>query len=76
MEQNKELIFEVICDEEDTMLNAIELYNRTYKTNFRLLEYILDEVNFAKISGNVKVSDVFQLGTLYCRLSNPDRADL
>ncbi len=69
MERNKELIFEVICDDENIMIKAIELYNKTYKTNFKLLEYILDEVNFARISGNVRLSDIFQLGTIYSRLS-------
>ena len=53
MEQNKELIFEVICDDESAIIKSIELYNKTYKTNFKLLEYILDEVNFVRISGNV-----------------------
>ncbi len=69
MEQNKKLIFEVICDDESAIIKSIELYNKTYKTNFKMLEYILDEVNFARISGNVQLSDIFQLGIIYSRLS-------
>ena len=70
MEQNKKYrVFEVVCDDESLISKAIELYNVTDKTNLQLVEYILDEVNFAKISGEVKLSDIFQLGALYGRLS-------
>ncbi|MDZ4756971.1 MAG: hypothetical protein SGJ10_02375 [Bacteroidota bacterium] len=70
MEQNKKHeIFEIICDDEIFIIKAINIYNKTYLTDFKLLEYVLDEVNFAKISGTVYLSDIFQLGSLYGRLS-------
>ncbi|AEK24018.1 MULTISPECIES: hypothetical protein [Capnocytophaga] len=70
MEENKEFTFEVICDNEEVLKKAICIYNSTYKTNFELEEYILDEVNFAKIKGNVSLSDIFDLGCIYTRLQS------
>ncbi len=71
MEQNKKhRVIEIICDNEEKIIEAINLYNKTYKTDFQLLEYILDEVNFAKISGTITLEDIFQLGSLYGRISN------
>jgi hypothetical protein len=61
--------FEVICDSEDIILKAIYIYNNTYNKDFKLIEYILDEVNFAVIGGNVSTSDIFDLGCLYARLT-------
>ncbi|MDZ4756970.1 MAG: hypothetical protein SGJ10_02370 [Bacteroidota bacterium] len=65
MEQNKELVFEIICDDK-LFPESIDSYNNTYKTDFTILEFIYDEVIFA----NVKVtkfteSDIFQLGFQY-----------
>ena len=67
MEENKELIFEIICDNEDIIKRAI--YNQTYSTDFELVEYIFDEVNFARIRGNISLADIFDLGCLYTRLT-------
>ena len=69
-EIKKHLVFEIICDDEKKIIEAINLYNKTYKTDFNLLEHTLDEVNFAKISGTVKLEDIFQLGSMYQRISN------
>jgi hypothetical protein len=60
MEQNnKYQVFEVICDSKELMNEVICLYNNTYNTNFDLIDYILDEVSFAKIGGNIRTSDIF-----------------
>ena len=69
MEENKELIFEIICDNEHIIKRAINIYNQTYSTDFELVEYIFDEVNFARIKGNISLADIFDLGCLYTRLT-------
>ncbi|GHT71752.1 hypothetical protein AGMMS50239_41010 [Bacteroidia bacterium] len=70
MEQNnKYQVFEIICDDKELISKVIYLYNNTYNTNFELIDYILDEVNFAKIGGNVQASDIFSLGSIYGRMS-------
>jgi len=69
MEENKELIFEIICDNEDIIKRSINIYNQTYSTDFELVEYIFDEVNFARIKGNISLADIFDLGCLYTRLT-------
>lgn len=71
MELNKTYqVFEIICDSEKIIKKAIYIYNNTYNKDFELLEYILDEVNFAKIGGHITLSDVFDLGCIYTRLLN------
>jgi hypothetical protein len=61
-------VFEIICDDELLIQKTIKIFNDTYSTNFKLVEYVLDEVNFAKIGGsNIKLSDVFSLGCMYTR---------
>ena len=71
MEQNNSYkIFEVICDYEEVIQKAICIYNNTYDKDFKLIEYILDEVNFAKIEGYVSLSDIFDLGCMYTRMIN------
>lgn len=73
MEQNKTYqVFEIICDSERNIKNAIYIYNNTYNRDFELLEYILDEVNFAKIGGHITLTDVFDLGCIYTRLLNSE----
>ena len=69
MQENKELIFEIICDNENIIKRAINIYNQTYSTDFELVEYIFDEVNFARIKGNISLADIFDLGCLYTRLT-------
>ena len=46
--------FTFICDDEEIIIKAINLYNQTYKTNFKLVKFEYGEVNFATISGDVK----------------------
>ena len=55
MEEYKELIFEIICDNEDIIKRSINIYNQTYSTDFELVEYIFDEVNFARIKGSISL---------------------
>jgi hypothetical protein len=70
MELDKLLEFEVICDYEDILRKAIELYNQTYKTDFMLKEMIYDEVDFAKVQvSKYKIPDIFSLGAMYSRMS-------
>ena len=65
MEQNNELIFEVICDDK-LFPESVESYNTTYKTDFQIIEFIYDEVIFAKVKvTQYKQEDVFQLGFQY-----------
>ena len=61
--------FTFICDDEEIIIKAINLYNQTYKTNFKLVKFEYGEVNFATISGNVKFHDIFDLGHLHGRLT-------
>jgi hypothetical protein len=63
IEQNKAIKFSIICNEEKYLASIIEWYNSTYKTDFRLLQMIYDEVNFAEIQvTKFKLSDLFDLG--------------
>ncbi|WP_428653944.1 hypothetical protein [Runella sp.] len=65
MEQNKELIFEIICD--DILFpESVKIYNKSYNTDFEILEFIFDEVTFAKVKvTKFKPMDIFQLGYQY-----------
>jgi hypothetical protein len=65
MEQNKELIFEIICD--DVLFpESVVSYNQTYKTDFEILEFIFDEVIFVKVKvTKYTPMDIFQLGYQY-----------
>ena len=57
--------FTFICDDEEIIIKAINLYNQTYKTNFKLVKFEYGEVNFATISGDVRFHDIFDLGAWY-----------
>jgi len=62
--------FSIICDYENVIEDAIALYNKTYKTDFSLVEYIEDEVMFAIISvSQSKMSDIFDLGKMYGKMT-------
>ena len=62
--------FLVVCDYENVIEDAIALYNSTYKTDFRLVEYIEDEVMLAKINvSESRVSDIFDLGKMYGKMT-------
>lgn len=64
MEQNKSmLIFSVICNDEDYLNSIIERYNSNYRTDFKIIDIIDDEVRFVKIQvTNYKPSDLFAIG--------------
>lgn len=63
MEQNNEIIFSVICNDQEYLNQTIEWYNSNYNTNFEIVNYIYDEVNFAEIKvSKFKLSDLFDLG--------------
>lgn len=69
--------FEIICDYKELLVEAIQFYNDTYKTDFTLTEYIEDEVNFANIEGRrIAIADVYSLGTVYGRMSERKEREL
>lgn len=67
MEQNNNIIeFNIICTDDIIIKEAISEYNKIYKTNFEILEFIYDEVVFAKIKvSRYKISDIFDLGYFF-----------
>ena len=65
MEQNKTnpLIFDVICGDDKLIIDSINSYNKYYKTDFEVVEFIYDEVIFARLKATqYKISDIFALG--------------
>ncbi len=53
----------VICNDEKYLNQVIDWYNRSYKTDFKIVNFIYDEVNFAEIEViQFKPSDLFDLG--------------
>jgi hypothetical protein len=55
--------FTIISTDDKVILEAIQEYNRIYHTNFKVIEFIYDEVVFAKITATqCKLSDIFDLG--------------
>jgi hypothetical protein len=61
METNTE--FTIISNDDKVIMEAITEYNRIYKTNFEVVEFIYDEVVFAKIKVSQYIlSDIFDLG--------------
>ena len=48
MELNKKH-FRIHTNYKDLLINAIEKFNNVYKTDFLLVEYVWDEVNYAII---------------------------
>jgi len=64
MELNKEpLIFDIICTDDKVISEAIEAYNKMYKTDFEIVEFIYDEVVFARLRvSQYEISNIFDLG--------------
>ena len=57
------LKFRVISNESKYLEEVINWYNNTYGTDFKILEVIYDEVNFADVEvSRYKSSDLFALG--------------
>ncbi len=53
----------VICNDEKYLQQVIDWYNNNYKTDFKIINLIYDEVNFAEIEvSKYKQSDLFDLG--------------
>ncbi len=57
------MIFTIICNEEKYLREVIDWYNNSYKTDFRIVNRIEDEVCFSEIEvSKYKPSDLFDLG--------------
>ena len=55
--------FTIISTDDKVILEAIKEYNRIYKTDFEVIEFIYDEVTFAKINvSKCELSHIFDLG--------------
>ncbi|WP_299715323.1 hypothetical protein [uncultured Tenacibaculum sp.] len=53
----------IICNDKEYLQQVIDWYNKNYKTDFKITNIILDEVNFAELEASVyKTSDIFDLG--------------
>lgn len=64
MEQDKKL--RIVTNYEHLLLEAINSYNSTYKTDFRLKEFVFDEVNFAIVEyRNANENNIFDLGRIF-----------
>ena len=63
-DKNKVVLrFRIICNFSGHLEAVIEWYNRNYKTDFKLVEVIHDEVNFTDIEvSHYQPSDLFNLG--------------
>lgn len=62
MEQNK-IVFTIICNDEKYLNEIIDWYNDAYKTDFKIINRIEDEVCFSEIEvSKYKPSDIFDLG--------------
>lgn len=59
--------FEVIYGDEELFQNKVDQYNKTYHTDFEIIEFKeRDGVEFATIQAkSAKLEDIFQLGCLY-----------
>lgn len=63
MEQSVQIKFRVICNDKNYLHSSLEWYNSINKTDFKISEFILDEVNFAIIEvTQYTLSDIFNCG--------------
>lgn len=63
MEPNNKIVFTIICNDEKYLTPIIDWYNETYKTDFKIINRIEDEVCFSEIEvSKYKPSDIFDLG--------------
>ena len=63
MEENKELVFTVMVTFPELLEREIESFNKIYKTDFKIIEFIDDEVPFCKIRATeYTITNVFDLG--------------
>jgi hypothetical protein len=58
--------FTIISTDDKVILEAITEYNKIYKTDFEVVEFIYDEVIFAKINvSKYELSHIFDLGYFF-----------
>ena len=63
MELDKTIKFRVICNDEKYLKSSIDWYNSVYKTDFKIIDFVLDEVNFADITATkYSLTDIFNIG--------------
>lgn len=63
MEPNNKIIFTIICNDEKYLIQIIDWYNNSYKTDFKIVNRIEDEVCYSEIEvSKYKPSDIFGLG--------------
>lgn len=77
MESNKKELMEFMipCASKSLIEETLAIYNKIYKTDFLLIEYVLDEVHFARIqASNARLSDVFELGKTYARVLDKNKS--
>jgi hypothetical protein len=61
--ENKELIFTVMVTFPDLLVREIESFNKSYGTDFKIIEFIDDEVPFCKIKvTKYTITNIFDLG--------------
>jgi hypothetical protein len=69
MEQDKKRL-RIITNYENLLKEAINNYNSIYKTDFELIEYVYDEVNFAIVEYyNSDENQIFDLGRFFGGMS-------
>lgn len=52
--------FTVMCNDRQHLQLSIDWYNTTYKTDFEIIDFIFDEVNFAEIQvSKYSLKDIF-----------------
>ncbi len=65
---NQKIVFSVICNNEESLNQIISWYNSNYKTDFKIINVIHDEVDFADIEvTQFKPDDIFSLGYQFGR---------
>lgn len=65
MEQSKKNIMRISAMTPVSIEQAIEIYNKLHKTNFKLVEVFYDEILFCDIEySNVNIQDFYSLGYL------------
>ncbi len=55
--------FTIISGDDKLISEVVHKYNETYKTDFKVIEFIYDEVIFCKLSvSTYKTNDIFDSG--------------
>lgn len=63
MQKKEELIFTVMVTFPDLLERKIESFNKSYGTDFKVIEFIDEEVPFCKIRAtNYTITNIFDLG--------------